>query len=125
MIERVAHLQQNFHAYIEDFAPTCRKLPVYFRIYNGNIESLKKQFHGNRKEIEIFVNSWSVGDFFLMARDESVEDDVIFDEFCKLLQFCWSLWFKMHFPDRNVVVELGDSIAGESGMTITVYQAWD
>lgn len=80
------------------------------------------QFNGKRKEIEKFVNSWSVGDFFLLARDESLNDDAIFDEFSKLLKYCWSAWFKKHFPEKNIVVELGDSVAGESGLTITVYQ---
>lgn len=91
--------------------------------YNGNYESLKKRFNGSRKEIELFVNSWSVGDFFLLASDESLNDDVILDEFSSLLKYCWSTWFLQHFPERNIVVELGDSIAGESGLTITVYQS--
>lgn len=90
--------------------------------YNGNYDSLKKQFNGERKEIEKFVNSWSIGDFFLLARDESLNDDTIFDEFSNLLKYCWSKWLKQHFPEKNIIVELGDSIAGESGLTITVYQ---
>lgn len=90
--------------------------------YNGNYDSLHEQFEGDRYKIERYVNSWSVGDFFLLSRDESVDNDEIFDEFCKLLKYCWSVRFNELFPDKKIVVEIGNAIAGESGITITAYQ---
>ena len=32
--------------------------------YNGNIADLERQFSYDRKQIELFVNSWSLADFF-------------------------------------------------------------
>jgi len=90
--------------------------------YNGNIDSLEEQYKHKKKDIEMFVNSWSLADFFLQASDESVYKDEIIEEFGKVLQYFWSARMKELFPDKKIVVELGDAIMGERGLTITVYQ---
>lgn len=90
--------------------------------YNGNIDSLEEQFKYNKKEIEMFVNSWSLADFFLQASDESVHKDEIIEAFGKVIQYFWGMRMKELFPDKKIIVELGDEIMGERGLTITVYQ---
>jgi hypothetical protein len=90
--------------------------------YNGNIDSLIKQYKGDKKKIEMFVNSWSLADFFLLASDESVHKDKLIEEFGKAIKHFWELRFKEIFPERSVVVEVGDGIMGERGLTVTVYQ---
>jgi hypothetical protein len=90
--------------------------------YNGNIDSLEEQFKYNKKEIEMFVNSWSLADFFLQASDESVHKDEIIEEFGKVIQYFWRIRMKELFPEKKIVVELGDAIMGERGLTVTVYQ---
>jgi hypothetical protein len=89
--------------------------------YNGNIERLKNQ-HENRKEIEMFVNSWSLSS--LLAYDERLNYEVDYiDEFAKAIQYFWQLRVNALFPDRNIIVEIGDGIMGEEGLAVTVYQA--
>lgn len=44
-------------------------------LYQNNIERLEAQFENDRKKIEQFVNTWSLGDFFLQAYTESVENE--------------------------------------------------
>jgi hypothetical protein len=90
--------------------------------YNHNIERLEEQFQFDRKKIEMFVNSWSLSDFFLQSRDESLDSDEIFYEFCDIIKYFWSKRLKELFPDRQIIVEIGEAIMGESGETITVYQ---
>ena len=90
--------------------------------YNGGYDSLEQQFAGDKQKIEQFVNTWSLGEFFFV-HDESIENDVIFDEFCKVVHHFWSKRVKELFPERNVVVELGWEMFGENGMAITMYQA--
>lgn len=90
--------------------------------YNGNIDSLIEQYNGDKKKIEMFVNSWSLADFFLLASDESVHKDEIIEEFGKAIKHFWELRFKEIFPERSVVVEVRDGIMGERGLTVTVYQ---
>lgn len=91
--------------------------------YNGNIDSFRERYGNNRKDIEMFVNSWSLSDFFLMSWNNSINDDDILNEFGKILCFFWKLRIKELYPERNVIVELGDSVLGERGLTITMYQA--
>ena len=43
-------------------------------------------------------------------------------EFAKAIQYFWQKRFDELFPDKNVVVEIGDDIMGEEGVTVTVYQ---
>jgi hypothetical protein len=89
--------------------------------YNGNIDSLKQQ-HADKKNIEMFVNSWSLSS--LLADDEKLNYDINYiDEFAKAIQYFWQLRMNVLFPDKNVVVEIGDGIMGEEGLAITVYQA--
>lgn len=90
--------------------------------YNGNYQSLEQQFAGDKKKIEQHVNTWSLGEFFLLSRDESVDNDVIFDEFCKVVRFFWTLRVRELFPGRRVVIETGEELYGESGIAITMYQ---
>lgn len=90
--------------------------------YNGGFEILQEQFDGDKKKIEQFVNTWSLGEFFLMARDESVDNDIIFDEFCKVVKFFWTLRVRQLFPNRTVIVETGDALMGENGIAVTMYQ---
>ncbi|KRF13680.1 hypothetical protein [Paenibacillus sp. Soil787] len=90
--------------------------------YNGNIDRIENQFDFDRKKIEQFINSWSLGDFFLLSRDESVENEILFEQFGKVLQHFWRMRFNELFPNREIIVELGYGVMGENGLTITVYQ---
>ena len=88
--------------------------------YNGNIESLKKQFK-NRKNIEMFVNSWSLTS--LLVYNEKINYNINYiDEFAKAIQYFWQIRVHEIFPDRNVVVEIGEKIMGEDGLSVTMYQ---
>jgi hypothetical protein len=90
--------------------------------YNGNIIDLERVYEYDRKQIELYVNSWSLADFFLLAGDESLLVDEIVEEFGKTLQYFWKIRMKELFPGRDIVVELGYEIMGEQGLSITVYQ---
>lgn len=90
--------------------------------YNGDVDSLEQQFNYDRTKIEMFVNSWSLADFFLLASDESVHNDYLIEEFGKVIKHFWENRFKQLFPDKTIVVEVGDRIMGERGLTVTVYQ---
>ena len=91
--------------------------------YNGDIDSLEEQYNFDRKNIEMWVNSWSLAEFFLQASNESVYIDQIIEEFGKVLTYFWNLRMKELFPEKTVIVEIGDEIMGENGLTITLYQA--
>jgi len=91
--------------------------------YNGNIDSLEQRYGNDRKQVELFVNSWSLSDFFLMSSDNSLNNDDIVKEFGKILLHFWKMRVKELFPDRGVIVELGEGLMGERGLTITLYQA--
>lgn len=90
--------------------------------YQNNIERLEEQFGNDRKKIEQFVNTWSLGDFFLQAYTESVENDKIINQFGEVLVHFWGLRMKELFPDKKIVVEIGENIMGESGLAVTLYQ---
>ena len=68
------------------------------------------------------MNSWSLADFFLQASDESVHSDRMIEEFGKVIQYYWQRRLNELFPQKNIIVEIGDEIMGENGLTVTVYQ---
>ncbi|TJY42398.1 hypothetical protein E5161_10415 [Cohnella pontilimi] len=90
--------------------------------YNGNIESLEQEFNFDKEKIEKHVNSWSLTDFFLLARDSSLDNDDIYFEFCKIIKYFWELRFKELLPNVKFKVEIMDNFMGESDKAITVYQ---
>ncbi|MDQ6423103.1 hypothetical protein RB620_27100 [Paenibacillus sp. LHD-117] len=90
--------------------------------YNGNIESLEQEYNFDRQKIEKHVNSWSLTDFFLLARDSSLDNDGIYFNFCKIIKYFWELWFKELFPELKFNIEIIENFMGESDMAITVYQ---
>lgn len=91
--------------------------------YNDfDINELKKSFKNDKREIERRVNVWSISGLFLMSQTDSIENDEIFDEFCKVLKFFWELRFKTLFPDKLFTVEVVYQLYGENGMAITVYE---
>lgn len=88
--------------------------------YNGNMEELKEQYK-SRKEIEIFVNSWSLTS--LLKDVDGLDYSINYiDEFAKAIQYFWQLRFNLLFPNRDIVVEIGENIMGEDGVSVTVYQ---
>lgn len=90
--------------------------------YNGNIETLEQEFNYDKEKIEKHVNSWSLVDFFLLSRDESLDNDKLFSEFCKIISFFWELRFKELFPNYKFNVEIIENYMGESDKVITVYR---
>lgn len=48
--------------------------------------------------------------------------DAEIQTFCDILVYYWRLRVKELFPDKNIVVESGQEIMEELGLTITVYQ---
>lgn len=91
-------------------------------LYQNNIERLERQFDHDKMKIEQFVNSWSLGDFFLAAHTESVENEKILNQFGKILVHFWKKRMIELFPNRKIIVKIGENIMGESGLAITVYQ---
>lgn len=91
-------------------------------LYNGNIEGLKSEYKNEPDKIEKFVNTWSLGDFFIAAHTSSIENEDIILEFGNALVYFWKSRFSHLFPERKIVVEIVENFMGESGYAITVYQ---
>lgn len=86
------------------------------------LKQLDEQFNGDKSKIEQWVNSRSLGDFFIGSHTKSMDNDKIIDEFAKTLVYYWSRRVKELFPDRNIIVKTGNEIMGELGLTITMYE---
>lgn len=88
--------------------------------YNGNIMKLRKLYK-NTKDIEMFVNSWSLQSLVKECDVINSSGDYI-EEFAKAIQYFWQLRVNSLFPSRDIVVEIGEEIMGEEGLTVTLYQ---
>lgn len=86
------------------------------------IEKLEERFSKNKKLIEQWVNSWSIGDLFINCTDESYQNDSLIMQFCDVLVYNWQQRLKELFPHKKIIVETGYEIMGELGVTITVYE---
>lgn len=90
------------------------------------VRQLKKRLHGNVREMEMTVNSWSVEDALsnfgvILLGGERISDACI-QYLAEAMAYFWRLRCASLFPGRNIKVELGYEIMGEYGLTITVYQ---
>ncbi|MEY9973248.1 hypothetical protein ABH966_003632 [Lysinibacillus sp. RC46] len=86
------------------------------------IRRLEEQFNGDKIKIEQWVNSRSLGDFFIGSYNQSMENDKIIDEFSKVLIYFWGKRVKELFPNKNIIIEIGNEIMGELGLSITMYE---
>lgn len=80
-----------------------------------------KQYYKNKKDIEMSVNSWSIGDFFL-GDTELMDNENVLTEFGKALVYFWKKRVCELFPNRNIIVEMGMELFGEFGLSITLYE---
>lgn len=86
------------------------------------IDKLEKQYHNDKKAIEMSVNTWSIGDLFLGDSGELMDNEEILTQFGDALVYFWGNRVKDLFPDRKIVVELGNDLMGEFGPCITMYE---
>ena len=80
-----------------------------------------KQYYNNKKDIEMSVNSWSIGEFFL-GDIELMDNENVLTEFGKALVYFWKRRAEELFPNRNIIVEMGMELFGEFGLSITLYE---
>lgn len=88
----------------------------------NKVEKLEDRFGKNKKIIEKWVNSWSIGDLFINCTDNSYQDESLIMQFCEILTYNWTQRLKELFPNKSFLVEIGDEIMGELGLAITVYE---
>jgi hypothetical protein len=88
----------------------------------SKVKRLEHQFNYDKKMIEQWVNSWSLGDFFLGKYSATIENEKVIEQFGEVLIYYWTRRLKELFPEKKIAVEVGNEIMGELGLTITVYE---
>lgn len=68
------------------------------------------------------VNTWSIGDFFVGDSSELMDNKEILTQFGKAIVYFWKNSAKDLFPDRKIIVRLGNNLMGEFGLCITMYE---
>lgn len=83
---------------------------------------MEEQFQYNKKAIEMSVNTWSIGDFFLGDSDELMNNEEILVQFGNAMVYFWKNRVKDLFPEKEIIVKLDNDLAGEFGLCITMYE---
>ena len=86
------------------------------------IDKLEEQYHFDKKTIEMHVNTWSIGDFFVGNTDELMDNIEILNQFGNAIVYFWQRRVKDLFPDRKIIVRLGNNLMGEFGLCVTMYE---
>lgn len=86
------------------------------------IDRLEKQYHNDKKAIEMSINTWSIGDFFVGDSGELMDNDKIIIQFGNAIVYFWENRVKDLFPDRKIVVKLAHNLMGELGLCVTMYE---
>ena len=76
------------------------------------ISRLEEQYHNDKKAIEMSVNTWSIGDFFVGEASELMDNDKIMIQFAEAIVFFWKSRVKDLFPDKKIVVKLYNDLMG-------------
>jgi hypothetical protein len=109
-------IEINGYLFIADFFETQEDKAI------DKLLKLESQFNSNKKHIEQWVNSWSFGDFFFGKDCESMNNEKILKQFGDILVYNWMSRAKELFPNRNIIVEYGEGLMGELGLSITLYE---
>ena len=110
----------------------CVKDYVFIKMFLGNacddeelimmVEKLEEKYNYCKKDIEMAINSWSLGDFFLGDNSQLPCSDEVINHFGEVLCYFWQMSVNQLFPDKSIVVELGYELMGELGLCITMYE---
>lgn len=90
--------------------------------YEQSIIDLQKQYANDKRMIEMHINTCSIGDFFVGSNNILMDDEKILEQFGKTLVYYWGKRAKELFPDKNIIVTLGNNLMGEYGLCITMYE---
>ena len=86
------------------------------------VEKLEKKYDYCKKDVEMVINSWSLGDFFLCDNSQLPCSDENIYNFGEVLCYFWQMRVNQLFPEKSIVVELGYELMGELGLCITMYE---
>ena len=86
------------------------------------IDRLEKQYHNDKKAIEMSINTWSIGDFFVGDSGEFMDDEEIILQFGNAIVYFWENRVKDLFPNRKIIVKLDNDLMGEFGLCVTMYE---
>lgn len=109
----------------------CVKDYVFIKMFLGDyddekliemVERLEENYNYCKKDIEMVINSWSLGDFFLGDNPQLSCSDENIKHFGDVLCYFWKMRVQNLFPERKIVVELGYELMGELGLCITMYE---
>lgn len=83
---------------------------------------LEEQYGNDKKCIEMSVNTWSIGDFFIGDSGECMNNEKLIQQFGDAIVYFWKIRVKELFPDREIIIELGNDLMGEFGLCVTMYE---
>ena len=86
------------------------------------INRLEEQYGQDKKTIEMSVNTWSIGDFFIGDSSDLMDNEKIIRQFGDVIVHFWNSRVKELFPEKEIIVELGNDLMGEFGLCITMYE---
>ena len=86
------------------------------------LRGLEERYDNNKKTIEMSVNTWSIGDFFIGDSSELMDNEKLIQQFGDALVYFWKIRVKELFPQRKIIVELGNDLMGEFGLCVTMYE---
>ncbi len=89
------------------------------------ITGLENQYYNDKKTIEMSVNTWSIGDFFVGDSSYLLDNEKVIRQFGDVLVYFWKSRAKELFPQKEIIVELGNELMGEFGLCITMYEQND
>ncbi len=110
----------------------CVKDYVFIKMFLDNsdndeglilmVEKLEEKYNYCKKDVEMVINSWSLGDFFLGDNSQLPCNDENIYHFGEALRYFWQMRVNQLFPKKSIVVELGYELMGELGLCITMYE---
>lgn len=109
-------IQIKDYIFIEQFW-NCNEEDSFERI-----SRLEEQYHNDKKAIEMSVNTWSIGDFFVGEASELMDNDKIMIQFAEAIVYFWKSRVKDLFPDKKIVVKLDNDLMGEFGLCVTMFE---
>ena len=68
----------------------------------GKIRRLEEQYGNDKKTIEMSVNTWSLGDFFIGDSSEIMDNEKLLQQFGDVMVHFWKMRVKELFPENRV-----------------------
>jgi hypothetical protein len=89
---------------------------------DNDVGNISTRFGSSKKQIEQYNNLVCLSEFFAFSEGESTDDDLLMDEFGKVIVHYWTNHLKQVYPGKLFEFLLDENLFDEDGLCVSFFE---